>query len=75
MILSHFQNLNNSCLEQKCASLLFLICSIESGMSAVTLSLILGHNNIQITLDTYTDVFNNLKIDELKKLENYINKI
>ncbi len=43
-------------------------------MSAVTLSRILGHNSIQITLDTYTDVFNNLKIDELKKLENYIKK-
>lgn len=45
---------------------------IESGMQAVTLSRILGHKNISITLNTYTDVFNQFKEKEVDKLDEYL---
>ena len=48
---------------------------IESGMSAVVLSRYLGHRDIETTLNTYTDVFNRYKKDELLVLENYLNGI
>ena len=41
---------------------------IESGMQAVVLSKILGHKEIQTTLDTYTSVFEKFKNDELEKI-------
>ena len=46
---------------------------IESGMQAVTLLRILGHKNISITLNTYTDVFNKFKQKEVNKLDSYLN--
>lgn len=48
---------------------------IESGMSAVVLQKILGHKDIETTLNTYTSVFNKFKEDELKKAEEYFIKI
>ena len=45
---------------------------IESGMQAVTLSRILGHKNISVTLNTYTDVFNQFKQKEVNKLDEYL---
>ena len=45
---------------------------IESGMQAVTLSRILGHKDISITLNTYTDVFNQFKQKEVNKLDEYL---
>lgn len=45
---------------------------IESGMQAVTLSRILGHKNISVTLNTYTDVFNQFKEKEVNKLDEYL---
>lgn len=48
---------------------------IESGMSAVVLQKILGHKDIETTLNTYTSVFNKFKEDELKKAEKYFIKI
>jgi len=48
---------------------------IESGIPAVVLKNWLGHTNIHITLDTYTDVFsgmNNVAVDNLDK---YLDKI
>ncbi len=41
---------------------------IESGMQAVVLSKILGHKEIQTTLDTYTSVFEKFKNDEVEKI-------
>lgn len=46
---------------------------IESGMSAVVLQKILGHKDIETTLNTYTSVFNKFKEDEMDKFKNYIN--
>lgn len=48
---------------------------IESGMSAVVLSKILGHADIETTLNTYTSVFNKFKENELKKAEIYLKQI
>mgnify|MGYP004526898889 CR=1 FL=1 len=45
---------------------------IEAGMSAVVLSKLLGHSKIEITLDTYTSVFNKFKEDEIQKYTDYI---
>lgn len=41
---------------------------IESGMNALVLSKILGHKNIEITLNVYTSVFNKFTIEELNKI-------
>ena len=38
---------------------------IENGMSDVVLSKLLGHKDIQTTLNTYTSVFNKFKEDEI----------
>ena len=48
---------------------------IEAHMDAVTLSRILGHTDIQTTLNTYTDVFNKLKVDEMEKTKDYLNSL
>lgn len=48
---------------------------IESGMSAVVLQKILGHKDIETTLNTYTSVFNKFKEDELRKAEEYFDSI
>jgi len=48
---------------------------IESGMSAVVLQRILGHKDIETTLNTYTSVFNSFKENELEKFEKYIKNI
>ena len=44
-------------------------------MSAVALSKILGHKNIETTLDTYTSVFDKYQKSELEKVENYLNNL
>ena len=41
---------------------------IESGMNALVLSKILGHKNIEITLNVYTSVFNKFTIEEINKI-------
>lgn len=41
---------------------------IESRMNALVLSKILGHKNIEITLNVYTSVFNKFTIEELNKI-------
>lgn len=48
---------------------------IESGMSAVVLSKLLGHADIETTLNTYTSVFNKFKEDEIKKYLDYISQL
>lgn len=48
---------------------------IESGMSAVALAKILGHTDIQTTLNTYTSVFNKFQVSELEKVEKYLSNI
>ena len=48
---------------------------IEAGMSAVALAKILGHKDIQTTLNAYTSVFNKYQKSELEKVETYLNNI
>lgn len=48
---------------------------IESGMSAVVLSKLLGHKDIEVTLNTYTSVFNKFKEDEMQKYLDYISQL
>lgn len=48
---------------------------IESGMSPVVLQRLLGHKDIETTLNTYTSVFNKFKEDEISKLNNYLSAI
>ena len=47
---------------------------IENGVSPVVLQKILGHNDIQVTLNTYTDVLNEFKEKEIEKIENFFDK-
>lgn len=48
---------------------------IESGMSAVVLSKLLGHVDIDTTLNTYTSVFDKFKDDEIQKYLDYISQL
>lgn len=48
---------------------------IENGMSAVVLQKILGHKNIEITLNTYTSVFDKFKKSEVSKINEYFNNL
>lgn len=48
---------------------------IESGMSAVVLSKLLGHKDIETTLNTYTSVFNKFKEDEIQKYLDYMSQL
>ncbi len=44
---------------------------IEGGMKPVVVQRLMGHTNIQITLNTYTSVFNKYKESEITKVNNY----
>ena len=44
---------------------------VEAGMRAVALQRLMGHQDISVTLNTYTSVFNKYKEDELKKVNEY----
>lgn len=43
---------------------------IESGVSPVVLQRILGHKDIQVTINTYTSVFNEFKEEEIERINN-----
>lgn len=45
---------------------------IESGMQPNTLKKLLGHEDIQTTLNTYCDVFERLQNDNVRRYENYM---
>ena len=47
---------------------------IESGMSAVVLQRLMGHTDVKVTLNTYTSVFNEFKVNELDKVDKYLSK-
>lgn len=44
---------------------------IESGMRAVALQRLMGHTDINVTLNTYTTIFNKYKEEELRKVNEY----
>lgn len=45
--------------------------AIESGMPAVMLQRLMGHNDVSVTLNTYTSVFNKFKESEIDKMNDY----
>lgn len=48
---------------------------IESGMQPNTLKKLLGHEDIETTLNTYCDVFEKLQNDNVKQYEEYMNNL
>ena len=44
---------------------------IEAGMQPAVLQRLLGHTDISTTLNTYTDVLNEFKKEEIEKLNDY----
>jgi len=48
---------------------------IEAGVPAPVLQNLLGHKDIQTTINTYTSIFNNFKTDALNNYINYIQNI
>ena len=48
---------------------------IESGMPAVVLAKFLGHADVSITLNTYTEVFDKFKIEHFDKATQYLKEI
>lgn len=48
---------------------------IEAGVPAEVLKEFLGHTDITVTINTYTDIFNEHKEKSYNKLNNYFNKI
>ena len=45
---------------------------IEAGISPVVLQRLLGHKDIETTLNTYTSVFNSFKTEEIEKVNTYL---
>lgn len=60
---------------QHCLRHTFATRCIESGVKPVVLKNWLGHRDIHTTLDTYTDVFENLHDDSLGSLDAYLGQI
>lgn len=48
---------------------------IEAGINPAVLQRILGHKNIEITLNTYTSIFNRYKEQEIEKVELYFSQL
>lgn len=53
----------------------FATRSIEAGVPAIVLQRWLGHTNIHITLDRYTDVFERMTTVAIEKYDGYIDQI
>lgn len=67
----HIVNLKLSSVNTHMLRHTFATRCIENGMSAIVLQRILGHKNIDVTLNTYTSVFNKFKQDEIYKINEY----
>lgn len=48
---------------------------LSGGMTAVVLSKLLGHKDVQTTLNTYTSVFNRFKEKEMDNSINYLKSL
>lgn len=53
----------------------FATRALECKMPAKVLSSILGHSKVEFTLEVYTHVLDELKTNEMDKLENYLKTI
>lgn len=46
------------------------IC-VEAGMRAIALQRLMGHQDVSVTLNTYTSIFNKYKESEISKVNDY----
>ena len=60
---------------QHCLRHTFATRCIESGVPPVVLKTWLGHKDIHVTLDTYTDVFKTMDNEAMDKVNKYLTKI
>ena len=60
---------------QHCLRHTFATRCIESGVRPVVLKTWLGHRDIHTTLDTYTDVFDNLHDDSINVFDSYLGTV
>lgn len=78
-VLSKYQELAKKAKIKKCTfhalRHTFATRALESNISPKVVSKILGHTSVQFTLDTYTHVLSELQIDEMNKLDQYLNTI
>ena len=44
---------------------------VEAGMRAVALQRLMGHQDVSVTLNTYTSIFNKYKESEISKVNDY----
>lgn len=72
---SKYVNLKSSAVNTHMLRHTFATRCIEAGMSPAVLQRILGHKDIQTTLNTYTDIFNKFKLSEIEKVNKYFNDL
>ena len=70
-----YVNLKSSAVNTHMLRHTFATRCIESGMNPVVLQKILGHKDIEVTLNTYTSVFDKYKDNEIEKLEAYFSQL
>ena len=72
---SKYVNLKSSNVNTHMLRHTFATRCIEAGMSPAVLQRILGHKDIETTLNTYTDVFNQFKLSEVEKVNKYFSNL
>ena len=58
-----------------CFRLSYATRCMEGGMPHFFLQTLFGHTDIRITLDTYSDVFENFQSENVAKVDSYLDKL